>query len=130
MMRALLLTLLLGLPAQAKPNANELCNQADGLLARHEIKAGIDKYFQAIEQDKKCARAYAALGHVYYEASSGGAEPDRLSNFAIQLLDKAILLNPKDDKSLFYRGDLYVNQQQFAKALKDLNRSLAIRPGS
>jgi tetratricopeptide (TPR) repeat protein len=130
MFRALILAILLISPAVAKPTATELCIQADALVKRHEMKQALAKYDEAIRTDKHCARPYAALGKLYYQVSQMGKPDPKLTKMAILFLSKAIQLNPKDDQSLFYRGDLYVNAKKYPLALKDLNRSLSLKPRS
>lgn len=132
-LRSLLVFVLLFQTGWAKPNADELCRQADALVKQHKVKLALEKYFQALDLDKRCARAHASLGRLYYLASqSGGVKttPDPMTKTAKLALSQAIELNPKDSESYFYRGDLLVNEGKYPEALRDLNRSLALKPDS
>jgi tetratricopeptide (TPR) repeat protein len=129
--RTLFAFLLLTHAVWPKPSADALCQEADILVQQHQLKPALKKYFQALEQDKRCARAHASLGRLYYLASQNGgvkARSDPLTKTAVLALSRAIELNPKDGQSYFYRGDLLVNEGKYPTALKDLNRSLALRP--
>lgn len=136
------LALVLGLalcwlvPAQAKPNAAQLCDQADGLVKKGKYRESLQKYEEALRLDPKCARAYAARGTMISGAAEGamargeGGVAQNLYEQGIRDLSKAIQYSPNDALSYANRGSCYYRMNQFPKALADFNKSLQLKPSA
>ncbi len=123
-------------PVTAKPNATQLCDQADGLVKKGQYRESLQKYEQALQVDPKCARAYAARGTMISGAAEGamargeGGVAQNLFQQGIRDLSKAIQYSPNDALSYANRGSCYYRLNQFPKALVDFDKSLALKPSA
>ncbi len=82
----------------------------------------LEDYTRAISADPKFALAYSNRGH--YFANSGKPE------LAHADLAKAIELDPTYAESYYTRALLYRSQKDYAKVVLDLDKYIALNPGS
>lgn len=90
-----------------------------------------DLYRRALEYDSTFARAYAGLGHVYWNKSGmlNVYFRDDALDTMLMYAEKALSYDDQLADAYYIRSMYYdIDLQDYDKALKDLNRALSINP--
>lgn len=97
---------------------SELLLKAERLLKAEALRSAEKIYLEIIKEDPKNAEAFKGLGKVY----SALGENDE----AVLSLEKATVLNEKDDKSWNNLGVIYFEMEQYKKAAYAYERAISL----
>jgi tetratricopeptide (TPR) repeat protein len=105
----------------AKPDYRLLINWAHALECAGQSDQALARANQALALESS-AQAYSLIGMLH-------AKHSRLPE-ALAALDKAIAIDSRFDPAYLYRGNVYMMQNDLAKAAEDYQRALTINPSN
>jgi tetratricopeptide (TPR) repeat protein len=100
-------------------HAQAYTNRGNAYAALKNYKNAIADHTKAIQLDPKLAQAYTNRGNTYKTMGD---------KRAIEDFSAAIRLNPKDPSPHVERGSIYLEGDNFDKAIQDFNRALDVDP--
>lgn len=120
----------------AKDESNQMALVAavEALVRLQKRKDAIELLDARIEKNPSVAMYYRIRAATYraesYAEGVTDEERDAANKKAMEDLNKAIELDPRDAEALVMRGMLYYQEKQVEKANRDITDSLLIRPDS
>lgn len=123
-----------GLLAKDEGNTVAVVAAVEALVRLQKRKDAIELLDARIEKDPTEGLFYRIRAAAYREESYAEGiseeERDTANKHAMDDLNKAIELDPRDAEALVMRGMLYYQQDEVEKANRDITDSLLIRPDS
>lgn len=123
-----------GLLAKDESNQMALVAAVEALIRLQKRKDAIELLNVRIEKNPEVGMYYRIRAAAYREESfaDGVSEADRdaANKQALEDLNKAIEVDPRDAEALVMRGMLYYQLDEVEKANRDITDSLLIRPDS
>ncbi len=116
----ILACLLIGASAQGQEAAQELFREAQAAKARGDLPEAEKKYRELIRQHPEMANAYHNLGIVYLAEHKYGD--------AVQVLEKAVKLSPKEPGGWFLQGLAYYELYEPRKAVAAFQTAQRLNP--
>ena len=96
-------------------NISYICSKAEVLIALQNWQAAALCYIRVLDINLNSSEAYKQLGYIKLKT--------KLLDQSESLLNKALVINPKDAMTYFYRALLYVEQGRYEAAMSDFERA-------